>query len=1020
MHVLICNERFLFRFGADRVLMLLAKGLRSAGHRVTLMANRCDSVIANSVVDRVITAPERDGEYLNGNEITANWLEEAWPALFGASAVDVAIVGGWPFLASLSLLKERCSRVLFVDFGAVPLDGLTGGALTTQQKLRQMRSLNLRYASQVIAISEFIRRTQSEPDSGGAVPTRTVLLGANHLDLPLWSTANVRQASGSGSALQIAQKLRSAGKKLILNLGRWEPGCYKNSLEALRVVHQVKEKAPETALLILDNDVAVSDDLRGIVHPVGFPDDADLVSLMKTVDLGISVSLWEGFNLPIAEMQWLGVPVLAFNVGAHPEVVAMPWLLCRDTDEMAEKAATILSRGMPDAAQHQQMLRTFRDTFRWDRFVSEYSAVLNEDVVSQRPLQPVVDVTSSTIDPANSGVIRVTRRLCREMQNSLDPYFAVWDQTGGRYVLPTAAEYFQLSQFTGPVPPASTRMSPDGSARIAISEVLGSMAADRWLIITETVPASRLSDAIRHARSLGLRCAAIFYDAIPVLRPDLCNEETRLNHAGYMTTLACCDLVVPISDFSAECLRRFWTEQGIQGCIISSNPLPGEFGGAPRSLSAGERDGAVNILCVSTLEPRKNHRRLLAACQRMGREHPEVDWTLTLIGNRYAGAFDLADEVEALAKRDTRIRWHGIVDDATLAREYNRATFTIYPSLIEGFGMPVLESMWHGKPCVCANSGVMAEHAAEGGCLTVDVHDEDALYRAIVQLCTDEQLWGSLSRQALSRHIKTWSDYAAQFLTLLRSVPLSGITAGRTSLGAATSRSLPAIHSSRWSDILYPGCLLERWQMNDSERLALTALLARQKPVCSIEVGTYHGGSLSLIAQYSASVVSIDIDPTVSTRIGPIPNVHYLVGSSVDLLPRLLREFTRSSVSVEFILIDGDHSSEGIKRDIAAILDYAPLKPLFVLMHDSFNPDCRRGMLECDWSMSPWCHAVEIDFVPGRVVEHNGPSQGELWGGLAMAYFSPIRRNHHLTPGRACEGMFQRLSKGRSAGASDA
>ena len=54
---------------------------------------------------------------------------------------------------------------------------------------------------------------------------------------------------------------------------------------------------------------------------------------------------------------------------------------------------------------------------------------------------------------------------------------------------------------------------------------------------------------------------------------------------------------------------------------------------------------------------------------------------------------------------------------------------------------------------------------------------------------------------------------------------------------------------------------MQNWQMNHSERLALTALLSRLKPLCTIEVGTYGGGSLSLILQYTKMVFCLDIDP---------------------------------------------------------------------------------------------------------------------------------------------------------------
>src|SRR5450432_2799532 len=101
MNIVICNERFLFRFGADRVLMLLAKDLHAAGHHITLLANRLDELVVSPFVNRVITVPERDGQYLYSNEATAEWLESSWDNLFRPEErPQLAIVGGWPFFES--------------------------------------------------------------------------------------------------------------------------------------------------------------------------------------------------------------------------------------------------------------------------------------------------------------------------------------------------------------------------------------------------------------------------------------------------------------------------------------------------------------------------------------------------------------------------------------------------------------------------------------------------------------------------------------------------------------------------------------------------------------------------------------------------------------------------------------------------------------------------------------------------------------------------------------------------------
>jgi hypothetical protein len=199
--------------------------------------------------------------------------------------------------------------------------------------------------------------------------------------------------------------------------------------------------------------------------------------------------------------------------------------------------------------------------------------------------------------------------------------------------------------------------------------------------------------------------------------------------------------------------------------------------------------------------------------------------------------------------------------------------------------------------------------------------------------------------------------------------------------------------------------------MNDSERLALTALLHRHQPRCCIEVGTYQAGSLSLIAQYAKSVFSIDIDATIPERYSYFENVSFLTGSSDMVLPLLFAELDRQEIAVDLILIDGDHSAHGVKRDLDLVLSYTPKAPLFILMHDCFNPECRRGMLEAKWQASKHLRWIDLDFVPGRLVEHGGGGNGELWGGLGCAYLEPSERTGPLRIGESAGQMQSWLAR---------
>src|ERR1035438_4459976 len=117
-----------------------------------------------------------------------------------------------------------------------------------------------------------------------------------------------------------------------------------------------------------------------------------------------------------------------------------------------------------------------------------------------------------------------------------------------------------------------------------------------------------------------------------------------------------------------------------------------------------------------------------------------------------------------------------------------------------------------------------------------------------------------LSTEAVGRPLSTWNEYAIAMLASME----RAFTGPRMSAAVPDSSSVAQDRYPTVEEVLYPELLTRDWQMSDSERMALTALLARHRPKCGIEIGTYQGGSLSLLSQFCDAVFSIDIDPKVA------------------------------------------------------------------------------------------------------------------------------------------------------------
>jgi glycosyltransferase involved in cell wall biosynthesis len=218
-----------------------------------------------------------------------------------------------------------------------------------------------------------------------------------------------------------------------------------------------------------------------------------------------------------------------------------------------------------------------------------------------------------------------------------------------------------------------------------------------------------------------------------------------------------------ISDFTRrEFVRYLKSREADLPSSLEAILLPGQFGEQPRNRqdNPAPETRETRILMVSTLEPRKNHLRLLEAFELLIQRRPDLRLRLVLIGNRYAGAPEIAEAVQATAQRNPCIEWLGVVDDARVAAEFARCSFTIYPSLVEGYGLPILESLWMGKPCLTHDGGVMQELASPGGCVIADMADPIAIMMGMEQMATDQTMLARLRGEARERKIATWRDYA--------------------------------------------------------------------------------------------------------------------------------------------------------------------------------------------------------------------------------------------------------------------
>lgn len=170
------------------------------------------------------------------------------------------------------------------------------------------------------------------------------------------------------------------------------------------------------------------------------------------------------------------------------------------------------------------------------------------------------------------------------------------------------------------------------------------------------------------------------------------------------------------------------------------------------------------------------------------------------------------------------------------------------------------------------------------------------------------------------------------------------------------------------------------WQMTLGERSAIHGVLSAVMPALAIEIGTAEGACLRWIAMHAGEVHSFDL---VKPAIGDLgDHVHLHTGDSHVLLPRMLERFAAEGRNVDFVLVDGDHSPEGVRLDIEMLLGSPAIANTVIVTHDVGNERVRAGLDAVAYGAHPKVEHVDLDFVPGYLGRDLFP--GELWGGLGL------------------------------------
>lgn len=631
---------------------------------------------------------------------------------------------------------------------------------------------------------------------GSCLPNKpkvlTLELPGNFLDLPQ-SKVN---------------KVALGHSRYIICVGSITP--HKNQLLLLKAFNELCDENKLTSQIFLkfvgNIHSSVSNEFHALlrsnprVHQESNLTDEDLNRLYQGSLFSVFPSLQEGYGLPIIESLFHGKPCLCSNNSPMKEIADGGGCMAINFEDLEKIKIALLDLTNIDNDTLKRLSNEAKNRHfsSWDDYANKLLDHMDQFSKGKNILGNIyywVDHTCSY--PSNSGIQRVVRCLARALiENGYRLIPVKWDSANHKFYAPRRSELDHLSQWNGPsvkswgewVPLHATGMN------------------DIFLVpeLTTYLPSNSLSKALELMRLYGIKSAIVFYDALPWRLKNIYPYPATAAHEDYMQNLNLFDQVLCISkhskneliEYLVQCDKRivFAKDQIVDCC------LPGEFLESPRNHNLyNSKNRVKTILCVGTVEPRKNHLNLLKAFQILQNKYNKKIELILLGGAPFP---DLTKKIEHIIKNQASIKWEKDSSDFRLKQLYDQCLFTVYPSLDEGFGLPILESLWYGRPCICRNASSMAEIAPGGGVVTVDTTNPELLAHAMHTLLVDEDYYKKVAKSAVARPLKPWNDYALQLASslsqLVQKNPRTHVSVAEqmqkeVSLSAKISKSQPVL-----------------------------------------------------------------------------------------------------------------------------------------------------------------------------------------------------------------------------------
>jgi glycosyltransferase involved in cell wall biosynthesis/tetratricopeptide (TPR) repeat protein len=449
------------------------------------------------------------------------------------------------------------------------------------------------------------------------------------------------------------------------------------------------------------------------------------------------------------------------------------------------------------------------------------------DVLLMRPRVPVERTSEIFLDisdlllhlkerPGLSGIQRVQLgllSLAGSDPGSRACRFVMWRE-GELWVLPDRglAALSQAASMAKARQPAGLIADIEARASLYTPKAGDIIVSTGVLYLTPALVAQRA-----RLKRAGVRLGAYFYDFIPLTHPEYCAEVLTAEFSNAVAeALLHLDFALTPSEYVATEMRRLLRGAGYPAIPVRAVPLP--HASQLFAASAANRDrrtpaiaalaGREYVLCVGTLCIHKNQSFLVQVWQLLVQQGIEPP-LLVLAGQRNFGADEVLSRLEASRNVDGRVIVIDTPSDQELAVLYRNCLFTIMPSLEEGWGLPIGESLAYGKPCIASHAASMPEVGGDYA-VYIDPYNQRACAELLRDLLADRSKLAALTERIRSGFmLRSTDDHARDVLSaVIESAATSKISADAALFAVAAKAVVrPQAGSTTWPyGKALPGC----------------------------------------------------------------------------------------------------------------------------------------------------------------------------------------------------------------------